>query len=238
MMTHDDIRREVCLAVTGLSPVERAALGVAIIQSIRQTGDFSLVNRAGRIVAEHGQMLCQANMVGLTYLPEYEYPTEAITHENIESRERVRPRRSRAWTVPAWLRRSRLWAVLTYIEDSVIGDVIGALALFVILFGGLFWGGAAMSKDAPLFRVREIGKQFAVVNAANERVSPFFRRREAADEVCKSRLSRAESNLKKCLCCGGKFLSEGPHNRLCNLCRSRDAASVEALRIALPGGVF
>lgn len=140
MMTHDDIRREVCLTVTGLSPVERAALGVAIIQSIRQTGDFSLVDQAGRRVAEHGRMLCQANMSGASYLPEIEYPTEAITHENLESRERVRPRRSRAWTVPALLRRSKLWAALMYIEDTVIGDVIGALALFVMLFGGLFWG--------------------------------------------------------------------------------------------------
>lgn len=95
-----------------------------------------------------------------------------------------------------------------------------------------------MSKDVPLFRVSQIGQQFAVVNAANERVSPFFRCRGAADDVCKSRLARAESGLKKCMCCGGKFLSDGPHNRLCNICRSRGAASVEALRIALPGGVF
>lgn len=26
---------------------------------------------------------------------------------------------------------------------------------------------------------------------------------------------------RKCMCCGGKFTSDGPHNRLCNRCRNK-----------------
>lgn len=96
-----------------------------------------------------------------------------------------------------------------------------------------------MSDDRPLYRVREIGKQFAVVNRANERVSPFYRRRDTAEADCAKRIARAGDGYRCCLSCGSKFLSDGPHNRLCGACRTRVGGSSEAISVALnAGGLF
>lgn len=134
MMTHEDIRQNARVATVGLLPVERVALGVAIIETIRQTGEFALISQAGRRVAEHGVELCRANMAGITYLPAQKYPTEAITHDT-ESREEEPPRQSRARVALAWVKR-----VSDAIQDSVVGDAIGVVALMGVLFLGIFWG--------------------------------------------------------------------------------------------------
>lgn len=33
--------------------------------------------------------------------------------------------------------------------------------------------------------------------------------------------ARNKTTKRPCMCCGNKFASEGPHNRLCNRCRNK-----------------
>lgn len=127
MMTHDDIRLRAHEIAVGLAPNERAAVAVLLVETIRQTADFTAVNQAARFIGEHGSSLCKANLDGLSYLPVPDHPTEATTHTSKESREATRPRKSRTRASGEW----RYW----------LEDAIGALALFVLLFVGLFWGG-------------------------------------------------------------------------------------------------
>lgn len=90
-----------------------------------------------------------------------------------------------------------------------------------------------MSEERPLFRVSQIGKQFTVVNGENQRVSPFFRDRAVAEEICAKRLARADRDIRPCMCCGNKFQSDGPHNRLCGVCRWRGSTAGDPHRVAL-----
>jgi hypothetical protein len=135
MLTHTEIAQRVRAAAEGLSPTERVALGVTIIEAIRHTDQFALVNHAGRYCADHGRALCRASMDGLSYLPDPEYPTDAATHEE-QSRELEPPRQSRARAALA-----KLKAADDFITNSIIGDLIGAVAIFVMLFVGLFAAG-------------------------------------------------------------------------------------------------
>ena len=38
---------------------------------------------------------------------------------------------------------------------------------------------------------------------------------------------RAERKERPCLCCTNKFMSEGPHNRLCTSCRSKSKSQFD-----------
>ena len=38
---------------------------------------------------------------------------------------------------------------------------------------------------------------------------------------------------RRCMCCGSKFASEGPHNRLCSKCRGQSLSTFEAERAVL-----
>lgn len=38
---------------------------------------------------------------------------------------------------------------------------------------------------------------------------------------------RRSKTPRKCLCCGRQFASEGPHNRLCAICRSKSLTDTE-----------
>lgn len=45
---------------------------------------------------------------------------------------------------------------------------------------------------------------------------------ERALQLAEQRRARAaRSRPRACLCCGHRFISEGPHNRLCGSCRTR-----------------
>lgn len=39
-------------------------------------------------------------------------------------------------------------------------------------------------------------------------------------EAIKIKTRKALTQLRRCLLCGGKFASEGPHNRVCRRCKS------------------
>lgn len=134
MLTHAEITMRARAATDGLSPLECAALGVTIIEEIRQTDQFALVNQASRFCTEHSQRLCKASMDGQSYLPPTPFLINAITHE-IKGQEATRPRQNRARALQA-----RLKKLSDAIEDSFWGDLIGGIAIFVMLFGGLFLG--------------------------------------------------------------------------------------------------
>ncbi|MDF1802464.1 hypothetical protein [Thalassovita sp.] len=131
MLSHEEICDIAKDLAAGLTPLERAAIGVTIIQQITEPNQFTLVNYAGRIVGEHGSLLCRASMDG-TSIPEH--PTTVTTHEN-QSRELEPPRQSRARAVLVWMK-----AVSDRIQNSIWGDLIGAVGIFAILILGLFGG--------------------------------------------------------------------------------------------------
>lgn len=93
-----------------------------------------------------------------------------------------------------------------------------------------------MSDEKPLYYVSHTGKQFAVMNRAGERVSPFFRHRDDAEELCGKRLEASDTGLKRCLCCGTEFCSDGRHHRMCSNCRNRSDASLTSVSVAVEGG--
>ena len=127
MLSQHEIRDIAQNAAMGLSPLERAALGVTIIQQITEPNQFTLVNYAGRIVGEHGSLLCRASMDG-TSIPEH--PTTVTTHEN-QSRELEPPRQSRARAVLVWMK-----AVSDRIQNSIWGDLIGVAGIGLIMVAG------------------------------------------------------------------------------------------------------
>jgi hypothetical protein len=95
-----------------------------------------------------------------------------------------------------------------------------------------------MTSVPPPYRVKNIGKQFAVTDAEGCRVSPFFHSYEFAEAARKAKLACAENNLRKCLTCGVNFLSEGPHNRMCSPCRNKASNAVSTYSVALEGGLI
>lgn len=40
---------------------------------------------------------------------------------------------------------------------------------------------------------------------------------------------KAAPKVRPCLCCGSKFTSAGPHNRLCLACRKKDVSPYQAV---------
>ncbi len=58
----------------------------------------------------------------------------------------------------------------------------------------------------------------AVAKAMSRAESSIYRR------VCTLGLGKNQKpkSLRACMCCRTEFLSEGPHNRLCGRCRTKD----------------
>jgi len=50
------------------------------------------------------------------------------------------------------------------------------------------------------------------------------------DAAPQPKKQRAE---RRCMCCGSKFASEGPHHRLCSKCRGQSLSTFEAERAVL-----
>ncbi|GGH36095.1 hypothetical protein SAMN05444007_108218 [Cribrihabitans marinus] len=62
------------------------------------------------------------------------------------------------------------------------------------------------------------GRAFAAFNG-EQRVTRWYHNRCQAQSAAERLLRRSRQLRRPCLCCGAKFTSEGPHNRLCNQCR-------------------
>ncbi|WP_300439310.1 hypothetical protein [uncultured Mameliella sp.] len=71
------------------------------------------------------------------------------------------------------------------------------------------------------FEVKKTGFGWAVFDRrTRKKVSQQVSSRSVADERCTQLNHEARRRLRPCLCCGAAFISEGPHNRMCNPCRS------------------
>ena len=78
-------------------------------------------------------------------------------------------------------------------------------------------------EDRIALRLRDAGKtlgQIASVLDRSER-SVAYRLLKLADQLAKL---KNKPKLRPCLCCGKKFTSAGPHNRLCLDCRRKDVS--------------
>lgn len=86
-------------------------------------------------------------------------------------------------------------------------------------------------EDERLLRLHADGKtQIAIAQALNRPSSSIpsrlgtlgaKRRRDAAAPTA-ARIAIRKPDVRACMCCGVRFNSDGPHNRLCNRCRKTD----------------
>ena len=60
----------------------------------------------------------------------------------------------------------------------------------------------------------------------SERVTPYRNRPEQITALIDKLNRKAAASTRPCLCCGARFNSEGPHNRMCGTCRSRASGMV------------
>lgn len=68
-----------------------------------------------------------------------------------------------------------------------------------------------------MFSIEGSGRAF-FVKSTEAVVGPFSRYDNA--QTAKDRLAKANKRkLRPCITCGGNFLSEGFHNRMCDACR-------------------
>lgn len=78
-----------------------------------------------------------------------------------------------------------------------------------------------------LFEVRTPnGELYGTFPTLNQAASIVGRRQKEDDE-------RARRMKRPCMCCGHAFMSEGIHNRMCDLCRHRDVAPDPVRQVAM-----
>ncbi|OLF81254.1 hypothetical protein AWH62_00845 [Maricaulis sp. W15] len=74
------------------------------------------------------------------------------------------------------------------------------------------------------YTVQTAGRhQYAVFNGRGERVSGLYDCRQEAITRADSLIRKGRRSERPCLTCERSFMSDGPHNRMCDPCR-RDAA--------------
>ena len=69
-------------------------------------------------------------------------------------------------------------------------------------------------------RTERFGGMWAVVDAAERRVGPLHGSPLAAEHAWERRERRRARQSRPCLRCGARFMSDGPHNRMCDRCRT------------------
>lgn len=83
------------------------------------------------------------------------------------------------------------------------------------------------SRGRMQFAVDFVPGGYAVFDRDGHRVGEALRFRGEAerkrDELQREADVKAKRRPRACLCCGSTFASEGIHNRLCPICRRRDA---------------
>ena len=63
------------------------------------------------------------------------------------------------------------------------------------------------------------GYSYAVLDASGRRVGGLHGTSESALARAEALQRRSKRKLRSCLTCEAEFLSEGPHNRMCDPCR-------------------
>lgn len=85
----------------------------------------------------------------------------------------------------------------------------------------------------PPFRVIGPKRQYVIVDARNHIVDLTpIKNRWWAEERAEALEREQRRTRRSCLCCRQSFVSDGPHHRLCNVCRKDDLP--EGLPVALP----
>ena len=92
------------------------------------------------------------------------------------------------------------------------------------------WSDPAVRKrqsEAKLLAWADPAKRQRMVNAARQ-AREARRISKAADEIVAERPApRRAYTARPCLCCGQTFPSQGPHNRLCVVCRHKSPSPFE-----------
>ena len=77
-------------------------------------------------------------------------------------------------------------------------------------------------EEETLLKMREQGTPFSAIAdkmfRTTKAVHDKYLRLKRGAEI-KRKANKAGMDGRKCLCCGSKFKSEGPHNRMCSSCR-------------------
>lgn len=83
-------------------------------------------------------------------------------------------------------------------------------------------------------RVGSIKNRFAVFDAAGKRVTATFTDKSDAEIRMETLRAQGRTTLRPCITCASEFPSEGPHNRMCNVCRragsDMDPSSFQIIR--------
>ncbi|MBY6118512.1 hypothetical protein KUV64_05165 [Mameliella alba] len=70
------------------------------------------------------------------------------------------------------------------------------------------------------FEVKKTGYGWAVFDRrTRKKVTNQVSSRSVAEDRCDELNREARRRRRPCICCGVSFISEGPHNRMCNGCR-------------------
>lgn len=73
-------------------------------------------------------------------------------------------------------------------------------------------------EDRTLLSMKAAGASpIAIARQLRRPESSVYRRIEVID-------SRAQRRERPCMCCQNKFMSDGPHNRLCGRCRTKETS--------------
>lgn len=74
-------------------------------------------------------------------------------------------------------------------------------------------------------RMRDAGKSVGqVATEVGRRESSVAARFQTLDRIAAKAAAASRIKVRACLCCGADFKSDGPHNRLCQMCRRKDVS--------------
>ena len=68
------------------------------------------------------------------------------------------------------------------------------------------------------FTIKGSGSSFFVFKDGVQVLGPFYSRDRALG-VCDELIRKGRERVRPCMTCQGDFVSEGPHNRMCDPCR-------------------
>lgn len=71
------------------------------------------------------------------------------------------------------------------------------------------------------FSIKRVDGWHVVLDGNGKTVSAPRTTRAQAVDLVEELTRRALRKTRACMCCGVSFVSEGPHNRLCNPCRGQ-----------------
>ena len=80
-------------------------------------------------------------------------------------------------------------------------------------------------------RVQPSAGRYLLVDQHGRRLGGPFSTREIAHAALDRELKKRRRARRDCISCGTSFMSEGPHNRMCEICRRRDDTCTAPYRL-------